>query len=116
MALQAHSTCTKKSGFLSTSLRERERVLQVLSKALENWNLSCTNLDSPDAVGSRAHPEDEEAFICNLQVRLDREEYRSSDSASMSQRHIGMSYGRCHDSAIRGSDGYHKEAHAISDV
>ena len=40
-----------------------------VSKALENWNLSCVNLQSPEAVESREHPETEEAFICNLRVR-----------------------------------------------
>ena len=42
--------------------------VQVLSKAMEHWNLSCTNLDSPEATESKAHPENEQAFICNLQA------------------------------------------------
>jgi len=40
--------------------------IQVLSKALANWDLSCLNLQSPEAVESKEHPEKEQAFICNL--------------------------------------------------
>lgn len=42
--------------------------MQVLSKALANWDLSCLNLQSPEAVESKEHPEKEQAFICNLKV------------------------------------------------
>ena len=48
--------------------RNPSHTVQVLGKALEHWNLSCTNLDSPEATESKAHPEDEQAFICNLQA------------------------------------------------
>jgi hypothetical protein len=43
-------------------------IVQVLSKALEILGLSCTNLDNPDCIESAAHPDQEEAFICNLRV------------------------------------------------
>ena len=68
--------------------------LQVISSALEMWNLACPNLDAPEQVSMRLchictclqitkstlllfpntqaesalHPEQENAFICNLQV------------------------------------------------
>lgn len=41
---------------------------QVLAKALEVWNLSLQPLDAPDMRVSAEHPEQEDAFICNLQV------------------------------------------------
>ena len=42
--------------------------VQVLSKALEVWGLTCDNLRSEENRESAAHPEREEAFICNLKV------------------------------------------------
>lgn len=39
----------------------------VLAKALEVWNLSLQPLDAPDMRVSAEHPEQEDAFICNLQ-------------------------------------------------
>ena len=42
--------------------------VQVLSKALEVWGLTCENLMSEDNRESAAHPERETAFICNLKV------------------------------------------------
>ncbi|KAL3148824.1 hypothetical protein ABBQ32_001704 [Trebouxia sp. C0010 RCD-2024] len=41
--------------------------VQVLAKALEVWNLSLQPLDAPDMRISAQHPEQEDAFICNLQ-------------------------------------------------
>ena len=41
---------------------------QVLSSALDVFGLSCQNLDGSDCVESAAHPEKENAFICNLRV------------------------------------------------
>ncbi|CAL8466973.1 g6509 [Coccomyxa elongata] len=40
--------------------------IQVLSKALQVFGLSCINLDNPEVVQSAVQPELEEAFICNL--------------------------------------------------
>lgn len=42
--------------------------MQVLSKALDVWGLTCDNLMSEENRESAAHPEREEAFICNLKV------------------------------------------------
>ncbi|KAG1656169.1 hypothetical protein FOA52_008708 [Chlamydomonas sp. UWO 241] len=42
-------------------------VLRVLSKALEVWGLSVVPLDHPDMRGAKAEPQNEAAFICNLQ-------------------------------------------------
>lgn len=67
--LDVHTTAFPKPLDGSTSYVPTT-VLQVLSKALENWSLSCTNLDSPEAKHSKAHPEQEQAFICNLEVPL----------------------------------------------
>ena len=36
---------------------------------MEVFGLSCANLDSADCVESAAHPEREQAFLCNLRVR-----------------------------------------------
>ena len=47
----------------------RPAALQVLSKALEVWGLTCPSLDSPDVRALRQQPELADAFICNLQVR-----------------------------------------------
>ena len=41
---------------------------QVLSKALEVWDLQCIPQEAPDMAIARQHPEREQAFICNLQV------------------------------------------------
>lgn len=42
--------------------------MQVLSKALHVWGLTCDNLMSEENRESAAHPERENAFICNLKV------------------------------------------------
>ena len=42
--------------------------VQVLSKALDVWGLTCDNLMSEENRDSAAHPERENAFICNLKV------------------------------------------------
>ena len=42
--------------------------MQVLAKALEVWSLNLHPLDSPDMRQTAEHPEQEDAFICNLQV------------------------------------------------
>lgn len=44
--------------------------LQVLAKALEVFNLNLEPLDAPNMRPSAQHPEQEDAFICNLQVSL----------------------------------------------
>lgn len=41
--------------------------LQVLSKALDVWNLEIIPMDSPAMAAVREHPENESAMICNLQ-------------------------------------------------
>ena len=43
--------------------------VQVLSKAMEVFGLSCANLDGADCAETAAHPEREQAFLCNLRVR-----------------------------------------------
>ena len=43
-------------------------LLQVLAKALEVWNLTLQPLDAPEMQGTAQHPEEENAFICNLQA------------------------------------------------
>ena len=40
----------------------------MLSKALDVWGLTCDNLMSEENRDSAAHPERENAFICNLKV------------------------------------------------
>ena len=42
--------------------------MQVLSKALDVWGLTCDNLMSEENREAAAHPEREDAFICNLKV------------------------------------------------
>lgn len=42
--------------------------MQVLDMALKVWGLSCISIDSPDAGSAAQRPEDEQAFILNLQV------------------------------------------------
>lgn len=42
--------------------------MQVLAKALEVWDLPLEPLDAPHMIQSAHHPEQENAFICNLQV------------------------------------------------
>ena len=41
---------------------------QVLAKALEVWDLPLEPLDAPHMIQAAEHPEQEHAFICNLQV------------------------------------------------
>jgi hypothetical protein len=41
---------------------------QVLDMALKVWGLSSINIDSTDAGSAAQHPEEEKAFILNLQV------------------------------------------------
>ena len=41
---------------------------QVLSKALEMWGLQAISLDNPDMRDAAKDPQNETAFICNLQV------------------------------------------------
>ena len=43
-------------------------LLQVLAKALEVWNLILQPLDAPEMQSTAQHPEQENAFICNLQA------------------------------------------------
>ena len=43
-------------------------LLQVLAKALEVWDLPLEPLDAPHMIQAAEHPEQEHAFICNLQV------------------------------------------------
>ena len=43
--------------------------MQVISKALEVWDLTCENLKSEEYRASVAQPERESAFVCNLRVR-----------------------------------------------
>ena len=43
-------------------------MVQVLAKALEVWDLPLEPLDAPHMIQSAHHPEQENAFICNLQV------------------------------------------------
>lgn len=43
-------------------------VPQVLSKALQVWSITVIPLDSPDVKDAKAEPQNEQAFICNLQV------------------------------------------------
>ena len=43
-------------------------LLQVLAKALEVWNLTLQPLDAPEMQSTAQHPEQENAFICNLQA------------------------------------------------
>ncbi|KAK9789207.1 hypothetical protein WJX73_000078 [Symbiochloris irregularis] len=40
--------------------------IQVLGKALHNWGVSYDSLDSPDMQAAAQHPDQEQAFICNL--------------------------------------------------
>ena len=44
--------------------------VQVLAKALEVWGLDLEPLDAPNMRESAQQPEQEDAFICNLQVYL----------------------------------------------
>ena len=44
--------------------------VQVLAKALEVWGLVLEPLDAPNMRESAQRPEQEDAFICNLQVSL----------------------------------------------
>ncbi len=44
-------------------------MLQVLSKALQVWSITVIPLESPDVKDARAEPQNEQAFICNLQVQ-----------------------------------------------
>ena len=65
---QRHSTDTRRGACQhNTSLKRC--VPQVLSKALEVWDLQCIPQEAPDMATARQHPEREQAFICNLQVR-----------------------------------------------
>lgn len=41
--------------------------MQVLSKALDVWDLEIIPMDSPAMAAVRDHPDAESAFICNLQ-------------------------------------------------
>ena len=43
---------------------------QVLSKALQVWGLLVIPLDSPDMRSAAQEPQHEQAFLCNLQVRV----------------------------------------------
>ena len=49
-------------------LASHKRRVQVLAKALEVWNLNLENLDAPNMRQTAQQPEQENAFICNLQV------------------------------------------------
>ena len=40
----------------------------MLAKALEVWNLTLQPLDAPEMQSTAQHPEQENAFICNLQA------------------------------------------------
>ena len=40
----------------------------MLAKALEVWNLTLQPLDAPEMQCTAQHPEEEDAFICNLQA------------------------------------------------
>lgn len=42
--------------------------MQVLSKALEIWGLSCPSLDSPNMIAFNQNPTMAQAFMCNLRV------------------------------------------------
>lgn len=42
----------------------------MLAKALEVWDLPLQPLDAPHMIHSAEHPEQEHAFVCNLQVML----------------------------------------------
>lgn len=44
--------------------------MQVLETALKIWGLACISIDSPSAGSAAKQPENEEAFILNLQVLL----------------------------------------------
>ncbi len=44
--------------------------MQVLETALKIWGLTCTSIDSPSSASAAKQPENEEAFILNLQVML----------------------------------------------
>ena len=44
------------------------RHVQVLSKALEVWDLQIHPLEAPEMADAKQHPDKESAFICNLQV------------------------------------------------
>lgn len=63
-----------KTSCLSCKLVSLHRIMcrvsdvQVLSKALEVFGLSCTNVDNPACIEAAARPEQEQAFICNLRV------------------------------------------------
>ena len=64
---QHHLTATcREACQLNTS--PKHCVSQVLSKALEVWDLQCIPQEAPDMATARQHPEREQAFICNLQV------------------------------------------------
>ena len=75
--MQSHpselSTPASSGSFLQGSLSAQDTsskhcVSQVLSKALEVWDLQCIPQEAPDMVAARQHPEREQAFICNLEV------------------------------------------------
>ena len=41
---------------------------QVLGQAMQIWGISYTNIDSPDMTEAAQHPDQQQAFICNLRV------------------------------------------------
>jgi hypothetical protein len=105
------------------SLTPRPARAQVLSQALQVWNVQVTNLESPDVRDAKAEPQGEQAFICNLQVRarlpggalLRRAQPRAQPSAwslpAASARHQRLSQPPCSHTRARAGALVHHQAH-----
>ena len=65
--------CTEASSKNHTQQTTTELIpvhVKVLAKALEVWSLNLEPLDAPNMRQTAQHPEQEDAFICNLEVSM----------------------------------------------